>query len=46
MSVDTVLDAEHETFRNELASVSPDGRAPVGLRPQAVRAGSTGGARG
>ncbi len=26
MSLDTVLDAEHDTFRNELASVSPDGR--------------------
>jgi cytochrome c oxidase accessory protein FixG len=26
MSVDTLLDDEHETFRNELASVAPDGR--------------------
>jgi cytochrome c oxidase accessory protein FixG len=26
MSVDTVIDAEHDTFRNELASVSPDGK--------------------
>lgn len=26
MSVDALLDDEHETFRNELASVAPDGR--------------------
>lgn len=26
MSADTLLDAEHETFRNQLASVAPDGR--------------------
>jgi cytochrome c oxidase accessory protein FixG len=26
MSVETLLDDEHETFRNELASVAPDGR--------------------